>query len=84
MVPKKPARVDLARKRVNQAIKSFLIKNGGMVVGHPTIRISELELFRHDGVHLSDKGNAVYLNDMQSAMESFSQNISVVFPIPLV
>jgi len=55
-----------------------------MVEGHPTIKISELELFRDDGVHLSDKGKVVYLNDVQSAMENFSQIVSVVFPTPLV
>jgi hypothetical protein len=38
---------------------------------HQTITFAEKQLFRYDGTHLNDLGNAVLLNDFQGGLETF-------------
>jgi len=63
--------VELARKRVNLAVKNAVLKDGFCVIRHPNIRAKERNLYRFDGTHLSDTGNEVYLNNIQGALEYF-------------
>jgi len=74
--------VELARKRVNLAVKNAVLKDGFCVIRHPNIRAKERNLYRFDGTHLSDTGYEVYLNNIQGALEYFisSDSNSYLFP----
>jgi hypothetical protein len=63
--------VERSRNRVNLAVKNAVLKEGFCVIRHPNIRSTEINLYRHDGTHLSDTGNAVYLNNVQGAIEYY-------------
>ena len=66
--------IDTSRERVNLAIKNIFL-NGiqkGCIILHPNITVKEKSLFRYDGVHLSDIGNNIYLNNIQGALEAFA------------
>ena len=66
--------IETSRKRVNLAIKNIFlneIQKGG-IIRHPNITVKEKSLFRYDGVHLSDVGNNIYLNNIQGALEAFA------------
>ena len=65
----------------NLAVKNAVLKEGFCVICHPNIRSTEINLYRHDGTHLSDTGNAVYLNNVQGAIEYFLVSDShMLFP----
>lgn len=75
-----PKKIEKARKRVNSAVSSKFIMEGGGHIRHPSISVKEVSLFRHDGVHLSDHGNSVFVNDIQGGLENFALRNSKVFP----
>ena len=54
-----------AVRKVNREMRLFLQKRQGWVIPHPDIVISRPELYRADGVHLSDAGNDIFLRDLQ-------------------
>ena len=65
----------------NLAVKNAVLKEGFCVIHHSNIRSTEINLYRHDGTHLSDTGNAVYLNNVQGAIQYFLLSDShTVFP----
>jgi len=68
---KKGTALEKARKRVNCAIKNFVLSEGHCEIRHPNIRAGEKTLFRHDGVHLTDIGNDIFLNNIQAGLETF-------------
>ena len=73
--------IETSRKRVNLAIKNIFlneIQKGG-IIRHPNITVKEKSLFRYDGVHLSDVGNNIYLNNNQGALEAFAISECKVF-----
>ncbi|CAG2241963.1 unnamed protein product [Mytilus edulis] len=74
--------INSTRKRVNAAVCKIFKEelNHGLVICHPNIKAQERDLFRHDGVHLSDVGNDVFLNNVQGALESFASSDRRVFP----
>lgn len=79
---KSASKVDATRKAVNRAVKQFLRREGGLVIRHPTITFAQKQLFRYDGTHLNDLGNAAFLNSLQGGLETMvcsSSNITV-FP----
>lgn len=69
--------MEKARKRVNLAIGGFIKKEGHFVIQHPNIRSSETNLYRFDGVHLSDLGCDVYLNNIQGGLESILSIVGI-------
>ena len=68
---KKGTALEKARKRVNCANKNFVLSEGHCENKHPNIRAGKKTLFRHDGVHLSDIGNDIFLNNIQAGLEAF-------------
>ena len=68
---KKGTALEKARKRVNCAIKNFVLSEGNCEIRHPNIRAWKKTLFRHDGVHLSDIGNDIIHNNIQAELETF-------------
>lgn len=75
-----PAKVDKSRKRINSALRSLVLMEGGRIIRHPNIMVGNTDLYRYDGVHLSKVGNAIYLNNIQGAFESFISGNVRVFP----
>ena len=74
--------VELAPKRLNLAVKNFVLNEGHNVIRHPNIRARKKNLYRFDGTHFSDAGNAIYLNNIQGALEHFlSSDQSHIFPL---
>jgi lysophospholipase L1-like esterase len=76
--------VELARKRVNLAVKNAVLKEGFCVIRHPNIRAKERNLLVYifDGTHLSDTGYEIYLNNIQGALEYFLSSDSNSHIIP--
>lgn len=68
---KSGTRLEKVRKRINTAIKNFYLTEGLAEIRHPNIRASEIDLYRFDGVHLTDLGNDVLLNNFEGALETF-------------
>lgn len=75
------AAIENTRKRLNLKVKNLVKSIGGYAIMHLNIRAKEKHLFRHDGTHLSNLGNKIYLNNMQGALEKFiSCSGPAVFP----
>ncbi|XP_067318924.1 uncharacterized protein [Anolis sagrei] len=62
-------KLDGARKRVNKAIKKEMEKGLGYYIHHDEIHHKNQELYRIDGIHLSEKGNMLFLGDIQRAIK---------------
>lgn len=76
----KPVIVEKARKRVNCAIRSFMKEEKQFVIRYPSIKASDVNLFRQDGTHLSPIGIGLYLNNIQAALEIFLSRGIKIFP----
>ena len=59
------------RVGVNQEMSNFTIGHGGKVLLHNNIEWRFKELFRDDGVHLTDKGNDLYIGNLKKAFREF-------------
>lgn len=59
------------RKRINRGVRSYILKYGGYVIKHPDFDDRHKSLFCSDGVHLSFVGNDIFINQFQSALETF-------------
>ncbi|XP_062981479.1 zinc finger protein 318-like [Elgaria multicarinata webbii] len=60
-----------AVKKVNREIRLTLKDQQGSVIFHPAILPSREELYRADGVHLSNEGNDIFLQDLQVGLRDF-------------
>lgn len=73
--------VETSRKRLNMALRKYVKElANGHTISHPNIKESERALYRFDGVHLSDVGNDIYLNNIQAAFELFLEDGAKSFP----
>ena len=75
--------VENSRKRVNTAAKAIFLNEiqKEFTIRHPNSRVTENVLYRYDGVHLSDAGNNVYLNNIQGGLELCFSNVDCkLFP----
>jgi hypothetical protein len=63
--------MEITRKRINRGIRSYILKYGGYVVKYPDFDDRHPGVFLDDGVHLSFIGNNIFLNQLQSAFETF-------------
>ncbi|XP_078236604.1 uncharacterized protein LOC144584403 [Pogona vitticeps] len=62
-------RVNNARRLVNKEVCRSVCKRGlGSVIGHHRILTSKLEYFREDGVHLSEAGLDIFLDDLRGGL----------------
>ena len=62
------AKMEKTRKTLNAAIKKGILNLNGQCIKHPGIQWDIPSLFRHDGVHLSNKGNDIFLDNMKSIL----------------
>ncbi|XP_069098624.1 uncharacterized protein [Pleurodeles waltl] len=62
--------IERARKKLNRAMRVFCWAQGIKVLRHGDIKEQEKALFRDDGVHLSQIGNAYYLTELRLMLES--------------
>ncbi|KAH1165263.1 hypothetical protein KIL84_022822 [Mauremys mutica] len=58
-------------EEVNQEISKYVITLGGAEISHSRIIYTSLELFRMDGVHLSDIRSEIFLEDLRQWVDSF-------------
>lgn len=72
--------MEKARKRLNSLAAKTVLDLGGAYIKHPQIYLNSRILFHSDGVHLSDRGNAIFLRDIKSAIEHFRSGAGSVYP----
>ncbi|VDI02733.1 Hypothetical predicted protein [Mytilus galloprovincialis] len=73
--------MEVTRKRINRGVRSYILKHGGYVIKYPDFDDRHPALYSDDGVHLSFIGNDIFLNQIQSALETFIKYPHcVVFP----
>lgn len=63
------AKAEKARKSLNYAVHAHIAKLSGRWISHPLIKWHASELYRFDGVHLSDKGNDLLLQGWQKGQK---------------
>ena len=70
------------RKRTNTAVKGIFKSaiGKGFIIRNPNILSKEISLYRYDGVHLSNVGNDVYLNNIKGPLEAFDLSDTRIFP----
>ncbi|XP_050964015.1 uncharacterized protein LOC127164237 isoform X3 [Labeo rohita] len=61
-------KMNKARKFINSAMAKYMADTGGVFIDNKEITQKRGELFRQDGIHLSDKGNDIYLKNLASAI----------------
>ena len=61
-------RVNTARRRVNREVCRAVCDDLGLVIGYQEIHADRPELFRQDGVHLSDRGLEIFLADIKGGL----------------
>ena len=62
-------KVNKARRQVNKEICRGVSKGGlGSVINHRRIQISKVDYFREDGVHLSEAGLDIFLDDIRGGL----------------
>ena len=71
---------DKYRERLNCEVRSFMIKEQQCHISYPSIKTSELVLFRHDGTHLSPTGLDILRNNIQGELETFVFGTDKFFP----
>jgi hypothetical protein len=62
------AKVEKARKSLNNAMKHYMPQCNGRVIHHHNIQWDAHHLFRRDGVHLNNIGNDVLLTNITDAL----------------
>ncbi|XP_041346999.1 uncharacterized protein LOC121366737, partial [Gigantopelta aegis] len=71
--------IEKKRKRVNRSGRKAVLAGGGRVIRHDDITFDCPQLFRSDGVHLDDIGNAIFVNTLQGALETFLTSTKLIF-----
>ena len=67
------AKIEKARKTFNAAIRKGISKLNGQCIKHPLIQWDIPILYRPYGVHLSNRGNDIFLNDLTMCLSSSKQ-----------
>ena len=61
-------KIEKARKSLNYKVHVLICQMGGSFVKHPALKWDARDLYRPDGVHLSNMGNDILLKDWQSTL----------------
>ena len=69
------SKMEKCRRRINSAIASFIVKNGGYYIYYPDIKADNQSLVP-DVVHLDELENNILHNIIQGAIETFIYNES--------
>ncbi|KAJ7320497.1 hypothetical protein JRQ81_020008, partial [Phrynocephalus forsythii] len=64
-----PQIINRSRRGVNRDVCKAMVQRLGIVVGHPRICAARAELYRGDGVHLSDQGMELFLSDLKRGLQ---------------
>lgn len=56
---------------VNWEVSKFVSERGGHCIPHEQIRSNCCDLFRRDGVHLTNKGNDIFIQDLIEFLKSY-------------
>ncbi|KAJ7319993.1 hypothetical protein JRQ81_019504, partial [Phrynocephalus forsythii] len=64
-----PHKMNHAHIGVNQEDPHELLKVGGSVIGHQNINADKPDLYRSDGVHLSNSGLGLFLANMCEGLQ---------------
>ncbi|XP_067327141.1 uncharacterized protein [Anolis sagrei] len=62
-------KLEKARKRVNRAMRTALARGRGSYIPHKDITHDKTQFYRSDGVHLTELGNANFLDDLQLGIQ---------------
>ncbi|XP_077779000.1 uncharacterized protein LOC144326338 [Podarcis muralis] len=65
--------IEKSRKLLNRAVVRWVRFMNGRVISCDRIRIGDQALFRNDGVHLSDRGNDIWLGSIISSIRDWLQ-----------
>lgn len=63
-----PLAIDKARRKANRELQRILESGIGVFLPHPSINAGQSELYRHDGVHLSERGMDIFLEDLRHGL----------------
>ena len=69
------AKVEKARKTFNSAIKKHVSAMNGVCIRHPLIQWNTPLIFRPDGVHLNNKGNDIFINDLATGLNTSNKQL---------
>ena len=61
------------RKVINRWAWACSRRIGCQVLSHPQFAWTDLSLYRFDGIHLSEAGNAVFCSDMAACINGLSR-----------
>lgn len=64
-----PGKMEKVRKFVNSVMATFMLCVNGSIVHHPNILFDKLGLYLRDNVHLSPKGNDIFLSDIVKVLQ---------------
>lgn len=78
--PIEHAAMERSRRRVNNGIASFILGIGGKYLRYPVITGNDCSFYLPDGVHLSDKGNMIFLNTIRDGLVQFITQQANVYP----
>ncbi|XP_061464726.1 uncharacterized protein LOC133376496 [Rhineura floridana] len=65
-----PNKIDRSRKWVSRKVRDLVLSLGGACITHDRIRFYSPQLFRDDGVHLSELGCDLFLEDLRLGLGS--------------
>ena len=57
------------KERVNTLVGHYVRAKGGVVMHHDDIVRQNIHLFRDDGVHLTDIGNDIFIQDLRETIQ---------------
>lgn len=58
------------RKKINRWMRTCCQRHGFTIVRHPQFKWMELSLYRFDGVHLSEAGNAMFCGNLAACINN--------------
>jgi lysophospholipase L1-like esterase len=68
--------MEKCRLRFNNAVASYVLRNGGCYVRYPDIKAKSAPL--EDGVHLNSLGSSLFINTITGALETLCSSTKIV------